>query len=71
VYVAIQVNMHIETRYMFPVTPLCFLLSCTSISLIRKSPPIWRTLGAVCILALAALFFQRIAMWDSLPIVAM
>lgn len=71
VYVAIQVNMHIETRYMFPVTPLFFLLSCTSISLIRKSPPIWRTLGAVCILALAALFFQRITMWDSLPIVAM
>lgn len=70
-YVAIQVNMHIETRYMFPVTPLFLLLSCVSIQLILKSPPLRRTLGLLCVLALAALFVQRITTWDGLPILKM
>ena len=66
-YLAIQVNFHGETRYIFPVQPLLFLLALYSFKSSAFPKPWIHTSYIVGSIGVTAIFLSMVTNWDALP----
>jgi hypothetical protein len=66
-YLAIQLNFHGETRYIFPIQPILFFLALYSLR-VSAFPKRWLyALYLVGSSVLATIFITMVTHWDSMP----